>query len=428
MAMHRFSHAVDPRAHAPYFSYRGGELACEGLVLEAIAERAGTPAYVYSQRAFTSAYRHFERAFRGMPHAICYAVKANSNLTILRSFARLGSCFDIVSGGELFRLRRAGVAGKRIVFSGVGKTRQEIADALRSRILIFNVESEAELELLAREASRVGRAAPAAIRVNPDVIAGGHPHIATGHHRHKFGLDWPEAHRLYRLYQHSPWIDWQGISAHIGSQITQLSPFRSAAARMAAHWRELAGAGIRLRYLDFGGGLGIRYTDENPPRLEDYAAVLRRAFAPLGCRLLLEPGRALIGNAGVVLTRVLYTKMSRGKTFVVVDAAMNDMIRPALYGAVHPISPVHRPAQNASISPVDIVGPICESGDTFVQDWPMPEVHPGDLLVIWGAGAYGMVESSNYNSRLRAPEILVRGKRFQVVRRRESPVELIRGE
>jgi diaminopimelate decarboxylase len=413
----------------PQFSYRrGAELFCEGVALSTIAGRAGTPAYVYSHAAFTSAYQQFRSAFRGLPHTICYAVKANSNLTVLRAFAHLGSSFDIVSGGELYRLRRIGVPGRRIVFSGVGKTREEIREALRARILLFNVESAAELELLASEAARVGNPAPVAIRVNPDIEAGGHPHIATGHHRHKFGVDWDESRRLYMFHRHSLWLEWTGISAHIGSQITSLAPFRSAAARLAAYFRELSRAGIRLRYLDFGGGVGIRYTDEKPPALEDYARVVRGAFAPLGCQVIFEPGRVLIGAAGVLLTRVLYRKTSCGKTFVVVDAAMNDLIRPALYGAQHAITPAARPARSATISRVDIVGPVCESGDAFLHDWPLAEVKAGDLLVIWGAGAYGFVESSNYNSRPRAPEVLVSGNRYRIVRRRESRADLIRGE
>lgn len=422
------SGSIDPIKFTPCFSYRRGAIACEGVPLVAIAARAGTPLYVYSRAAFLSVYRRFRRAFRGLPHTVCYAVKANSNLAVLRAFARAGSSFDIVSAGELYRLRRIGVPGARIVFSGVGKTREEIREALRARILLFNVESASELEVLASEAARLGRSAPAAIRVNPDIAAGGHPHIATGHHLHKFGVDWLEARRLYLLYKDSLWIDWQGISGHIGSQITQLAPFRSAAARLAKYFRDLSRAGIALRYLDIGGGLGIRYINENPPSIEEYAARLPQSFRALGCHLLLEPGRALIGHAGVLLTRVLYTKSSRGRTFIIVDAAMSDLIRPALYGAAHPITPAVRPRANAGISRVDIVGPICESGDSFLQDWRMPEVQPGDLLVIWGAGAYGFVESSNYNSRPRPAEVLVEGSRFRIIRRRESLADLIRGE
>ena len=428
MAKDKDSDSLNPINYTPHFSYRRGALSCEGVPLAAIAARAGTPTYIYSRAAFTSAYRRFRRALRGTPHSICYAVKANSNLAVLRAFARMGSSFDIVSGGELFRLRRIGVPDERIVFSGVGKTREEIREALRARILLFNVESAEELEILASEAARIGRSAPAAIRVNPDIEAGGHPHIATGHHRHKFGVDWPEARRLYLLHKDSLWIDWKGISGHIGSQITKVAPFRAAATRLAGYFRDLSNEGIALRYLDIGGGLGIRYTSENSPSIEEYVAVLPKSIRALGCYLLLEPGRALIGQAGVLLTRVLYIKSSRGKTFVVVDAAMNDLIRPALYGATHPITPVVRPRANARICAVDIVGPICESGDSFLHDWRISEVQPGDLLVIWGGGAYGFAESSNYNSRPRSVEILVQGSRFRVIRRRETHEDLIRGE
>ena len=417
----------DPASYTPGFSYRHGTLACESVSLATIAQRTGTPAYVYSRAAFTSAYREFDRALGTVTHRICYAVKANSSLAVLRTFARLGSSFDIVSGGELFRLRSIGVRGERIVFSGVGKTREEIREALRARILLFNVESEAELDVLASEAARARRAAPAAIRVNPDIEAGGHPHIATGHHRHKFGIDWVEARRLYLRHRHSLWIEWRGISGHIGSQITTVEPFRRASARLAKCFAELREQGIALRFLDIGGGIGIRYTKETPLAFAEYASAIRRSVGSLDCELLVEPGRALIGNAGLLLTRVLYTKRSRGKTFVIVDAAMNDLIRPALYGAAHSITPVRR-AAGARMARVDIVGPVCESGDFFLHDWPMAEVEAGDLLAIWSAGAYGFVESSNYNSRRRAAEVLVEGAKFRVVKRRETREDLIRGE
>jgi diaminopimelate decarboxylase len=428
MTVHTSREMPDPASYTPGFSYRQGALACESISLGAIAQRTGTPAYVYSRTAFTGSYRELDRALGSVPHRICYAVKANSNLAVLRTFARLGSSFDIVSGGELFRLRRVGVPGERIVFSGVGKTREEIREALRARILLFNVESESELEVLASEAARAGRAAPAAIRVNPDIEAGGHPHIATGHHRHKFGIDWPEARRLYLRHKHSLWIEWRGISGHIGSQITTAGPFRRASARLAKYFAELRGEGIGLKFLDIGGGVGIRYTKEQPLLFAEYAKALPRGLRRLKCEVFVEPGRSLVGNAGVLLTRVLYTKRSRGKTFVIVDAAMNDLIRPALYGAAHCITPVKRPAANASVMRVDVVGPVCESGDFFLHDWPMPEVQAGDLLAIWSAGAYGFVESSNYNSRPRAAEVMVEGAKFRVVKKRETKEDLIRGE
>ncbi len=417
---------VDPAEYTPGFGYRGPHLYCEGVPVEQIAKKQGTPAYLYSRFNIEDAYKRLDGALGSIPHTVCYAVKANSNLGILRVFAALGSGFDIVSGGELYRLRRIGVPGSRIVFSGVGKTREEIREALRERILLFNVESPAELELLASEASRLRTRASASIRVNPNVSAGGHPHISTGHHSHKFGIDWTAARGLYLEYRESKWIGWQGVSAHIGSQILTLAPYRRALARLASYVRDLASEGIALRYLDCGGGLGIRYTAEEPPDFSSYAAELARAVKPLGCHLLIEPGRSLIGPAGVLLTRVLYTKGNRAKSFVIVDAAMNDFMRPVLYGATHPITRARRRA--GPKSPADIVGPVCESGDCFVHDWSLGTVESGDLLVLWGAGAYGFVEASNYNSRPRAVEVLVSGKIARVVRKRESRADLVRGE
>lgn len=417
---------VDPASYTPGFSYRGSHLFCEGVAVDRIAEKFGTPAYLYSRASIEQAYRRMDSAFGSLPHTICYAVKANSNLGILRVFAAMGSGFDIVSGGELYRLRRIGVPGNRIVFSGVGKTREEIREALRARILLFNVESPAELELLASEASRMRVRASTSIRVNPDVKAGGHPHISTGHHRHKFGIDWDGARSLYLQHRDSPWIEWQGISAHIGSQILTLAPYRRALSRLAGFVRELGRNGIHLKYLDAGGGLGIRYTGEQPPDMRSYAAELARAVRPLGCHLLIEPGRSLIGPAGVLLMRVIYTKPNRGKNFVIVDAAMNDFMRPVLYGATHPITGVRK--KSSALERADIVGPVCETGDCFVQDWPLGEVSSGDVLILWGAGAYGFVESSNYNSRPRPVEALVSGTRVEVIRRRESRADLVRGE
>lgn len=438
---------TDPTDYTPFFAYqrassRQSQLVhCEGVALTRLADAVGTPTYVYSRASIEAAYRRLDRAFGSLPHRLCYAVKANSNLSVLRVFANLGSCFDIVSGGELDRLRRINAPNRRIVFSGVGKTRDEIREALRypgrrgekGGILLFNIESAAELDLLLSEAARppVNTFVPplAAIRVNPDVMAGGHPHIATGAHHHKFGIDWPEARRLYLEHKNSRWIMWRGISAHLGSQIFSISPYGRALTRLASYARDLAGQGIRLTFIDIGGGLGIRYTDESPLAPEKYAKALLRIVRPLGCTLLIEPGRTLVGPAGVLLTRVLYVKQNRGKTFVVVDAAMNDLIRPALYGAAHPITPAIRTSSAAAREiPVDVVGPVCESGDFFLRDWPLPPVHPGDLLVIWAAGAYSFAQSSNYNARRRAAEVLVEGRRFRIARRRETYDDLVRGE
>ena len=422
----RFGGFTDPASYTPGFSYRGAELYCEGVSVADAARRYGTPAYLYSRESIENAYRHMDAAFGKLPHTICYAMKANSNLAILRLFAALGSGFDIVSGGELYRLQRIGVPGSRIVFSGVGKSREEIREALRARILLFNVESEAELELLSSVASTLRVRAAASIRVNPDVIAGGHPHISTGHHRHKFGIDWETARGLYLQHRRSRWIHWQGISAHIGSQIVTMTPHRRALARLAGYVRELAHAGVALRYVDCGGGLGIRYTSEQPPDSAVWVAELVRAVRPLGCHLLIEPGRSLVGPAGVLVMRVLYTKENRGKKFVIVDAAMNDFMRPALYDATHPVTPTRRAP--GKLVRADIVGPVCESGDCFLQDWPLGRVATDDVLVLWGAGAYGTTQTSNYNSRPRPAEIMVEGKRARVIRRRESRADLIRGE
>ena len=417
---------VDPTKYTPHYKYRDGALETESVPLSRIAEKCGTPTYVYSSASILEAYRRFTSAFRSIPHSICYAVKANSNLSVLKLLARAGSSFDIVSAGELHRLRHIGVPGRRIVFSGVGKSKEEIREALQAGILLFNVESESELDSLAAEAARLKRPAPAALRVNPDVQAGAHAHISTGLHRHKFGIDWDHARRLYLDKSRAKWISWQGISAHIGSQILGLAPFRRAVVRVSSLVHELAKAGVKLSYLDLGGGVGIRYTHESPPDLNAYAHAILPHIRPLGCRLLLEPGRAIVGPAGVLLTRVLHIKRNREKLFIVVDAAMNDFIRPALYQAVHPITPIIRGRDN--VVKADFVGPVCETGDCFLHDWPVELPEQGDLLVLWGAGAYGFAQSSNYNARPRPAEILVQKNKFRVVRNRESLSDLIRGE
>jgi diaminopimelate decarboxylase len=452
---------VDPATFTPYFSWRksgrkvlAGQLnrgaamlrpsadsrvLCEDVSLSEIAEKTGTPAYVYSAGAIRDAYRELDAGLGALPHTLCFAVKSNGNLAILKYLAGLGSGFDIVSGGELEHLRRIGVPGKRIVFSGVGKTREEMREAMLYRssrgsgkrgILLFNIESEAELAALLEEAERGrrrGATVPAvSIRVNPDVQAGGHPHISTGRYEHKFGLEWEQARRLYLKHRVSREIQWRGISVHIGSQIAALGPFRRALGRLRGYVNELRRAGIALEYLDFGGGLGVRYTNENIPSRREYARMVATAIRPLGLHLLLEPGRTIIGPAGVLLTRVLYVKENGGKSFVVVDSAMNDLMRPALYGAIHPITRVVRDGASERLNRVDVVGPVCETGDCFLRDWPLGEVQAGDTLAIWTAGAYGMSQSSNYNARGRAAEVLVRGKRFGIIRRRETQRDLLR--
>jgi len=439
--------SVDPTEFTPFYASKAQAAGaktvfCEGISLETVAESAGTPAYVYSRANIESSYRTLDKALAGIPHTLCYAMKANANLSILRTLAELGSSFDIVSGGELDRLRRIGVPGDRIVFSGVGKTRDEIRDALHYRgpdknarqgILLFNIESEPELELFLEEAARFvadgGDRPSAAIRVNPNVMAGGHPHISTGEHYHKFGIDWHPARRLYLQHKDSRGIVWRGISSHIGSQILKIAPYRQAVTRIASYVKDLARNGVRLDYLDIGGGLGIRYTEESPFAPAEYARTLVNAVRPLGCRLLIEPGRSIIGAAGVLLTRVLYVKETGSKTFVVVDAAINDLIRPVLYGATHAITPATtRATSKAKMRRVDVVGPICESGDFLAKDWPLGPVQAGDLLVVWTAGAYGFAWSSNYNARRRAAEILVEGSKFRIVRERQSYDDLVRGE
>ena len=444
---------VDPANFTPHFSWQKSvrepgiqRVFCEGFNLVDAAASFGTPAYLYSRAAIKDAYRELDRGLGKVPHTICFAVKSNGNLSILRALAKMGSGFDIVSGGELEHLGRLAVRGGRIVFSGVGKTREEIRDALqyspaprqrngamaKTGIFLFNVESEAELGVLLEEserhARRGGRIPSVAIRVNPDVAAGGHPHISTGQHTHKFGLDWAEARRLYLAHRDSKYLRWSGISAHIGSQIVSLQPFRRAFSRIAGYVRELRRAGIRLQYLDLGGGLGVRYTMEKNPSREEYARMVSQLVKPLGLHLLLEPGRSIIASAGILLTRVIYTKRNRGKSFVVVDAAMNDLLRPALYGAVHPITRITRTAADAAVPPerVDIVGPVCETGDCLLHDWPLGEVQPGEVLAIWVAGAYGMTQASNYNARTRPSEVLVDGAKATLIRRREMQADLLR--
>ncbi len=437
---------VDPVAFTPHFEWKkvpsrsGEQVFCEAVVLTSVAEKFATPTYLYSGAAIANAYQEFENGLRGVGHTICFAVKSNGNLSILKRLAELGSGFDIVSGGEMHLLHHIGVPGDRIVFSGVGKSREEIRDALNYRagaqsapgILLFNVESEAELDILTEEAARMvekGAKPPAtAIRVNPDVLAGGHPHIATGRHEHKFGLDWKEAKRLYLAHHNSKWIRWEGLSAHIGSQITSLDPFRRAVKRLVGYVEELKAEGIPLRYLDVGGGLGVRYSDQKPPKRTAYAKLIKELVRGANVEILLEPGRSIIAQSAVLLTRVVYTKTNRGKRFVIVDGAMNDLMRPSLYGAIHPITKVTRDEREGSNKRqrADIVGPVCETGDCFLHDWPLGEVQAGDVLAIWAAGAYGMALASNYNARCRPAEVLVEGDSFRLIRRRETLEDLQR--
>jgi diaminopimelate decarboxylase len=439
---------VDPAEFTPYFAWRKEKPAkseavfCEGVSLASAAEKFGSPLYLYGRAAIESAYGELDQGLAALPHTLCFAVKSNGNLTILKTLAKLGSGFDVVSANELLHLEHLGVPGNRIVFSGVGKSREEIRAGLRysakkrgkpSGILLFNVESEEELEVLleesAKHVARGGRVPSVAIRVNPDVQAGGHPHISTGRYEHKFGLGWEDAHALYKKYAGAKQICWDGISAHIGSQITELEPFREALRRIVGFVSQLRSEGINLRCLDFGGGLGARYTDEQVPSRESYAQLVASLVKPLGVHLLLEPGRNIIAAAGVLLTRVRYVKKSGIKRFVVVDAAMNDLLRPSLYGAAHAITKVTRGlGEERSAEPADIVGPVCETGDCFLRGWPIGDVKAGDVLAIWTAGAYGMSLASNYNARCRPAEVLVEGKRARIIRRRETVKDLLRGD
>jgi len=409
------------------FNYRNKRLHAEKVDLLAIAERFGTPCYVYSRTGIEDRWRAFDSAFGRREHLVCYAVKANSNLAVLNVLARLGSGFDIVSGGELERVIAAGGDPKKIVFSGVGKTEAEMAQALERGILCFNVESEAELETLNAVAGRLGKRAPVSLRVNPDVDPDTHPYIATGLKESKFGIPFERAFAAYQQAQRLPHIAVSGADCHIGSQITALQPFVDALERILGLLGELGDAGIELEHLDLGGGLGIGYGAEQVAEPDDYVLALLDALQQHGTRyqrlkILIEPGRAVVGNAGVLLTRVLYLKHGETRNFAVVDAAMSDLVRPALYDAWHDIAPIaQEPAREAHT--YDVVGPVCESGDFLGRDRRLA-VAPGDYLAIASAGAYGFTMSSNYNTRPRAAEVMVEGEQVHVVRRRESVAEL----
>ncbi|MEW5721945.1 MAG: diaminopimelate decarboxylase [Thermodesulfobacteriota bacterium] len=409
-----------------HFQYKNDELHCEDVPLRRIAAEVGTPVYVYSHATLVRHFRAFDDAFAGLPHLTCYSVKANSNLAVLRLFADLGGGVDIVSGGELYRALKAGLPGDRIVFSGVGKTVEEIQDALAADILLFNVESPQELDLLSRTASDLGRKAPIALRVNPDVDPKTHPYVATGLKKSKFGVPVAAALEEYLRAAALPGLEVVGLDCHIGSQLTEVGPFVDALGRLLELRRKMAAHGLHVKYLDLGGGLGITYDSEAPPRPDEYAAALRKYVNGQGLTLLFEPGRVIVGNAGVLLARVLFTKAGEQKDFLVIDGAMNDLIRPSLYDSYHAVQPVLR-ADRPSIH-ADVVGPICESGDFLAKDRMLPRLEAGEYIAVMSAGAYGFSMSSNYNSRRRAPEVLVKGDRYRVIRRRESFEDLVRGE
>ena len=409
-------------------------LHCEDAALPKLAERYGTPLYVYSATTIRDRYDAFDAAFRHLRHTICYSVKANSNLSILRMLAKRGCGFDVVSGGELERVLSADrKAAKEVVFSGVGKTREELSAALKAGIMLFNVESESELWALAECAGRLRKTAPVALRVNPDVAADTHPYISTGLRKHKFGVPIRDARTLYAKASGARYLEVCGVSVHIGSQITDVTPFGEAMVRVADLVRELRRDSHRIDYIDAGGGLGIAYEKPDAQEFsEDVAAYARALAAPLRglrVRLLLEPGRSIVGPAGALLTSVVYRKSNDGKRFLVVDAAMNDLIRPALYGAYHEIVAVTESKDAAANFEVtDIVGPVCETGDFFARDRELAVIHEGELLAILDAGAYGMVLASNYNTRPRPAEVLVSGKSAKIIRQREKVSDLLRAE
>lgn len=409
------------------FQYRKGELYCDGVPLQRIAEETGTPVYIYSGRRIAARFDEFDRALGKYPHLICYAVKANSNLSVLRLLARRNAGFDIVSAGELYRVLQAGGKANRTVFSGVGKTAAEIDYALRCGIMMFNCESESELRLLSERARRLRKTARVALRVNPQVNAETHPYIATGLEEHKFGLEMALAEDLYQRAQEWPGIKLSGLSCHIGSQITDLDAFAEALEKLVAMASRLRQRKLSVEHLNAGGGLAVPYRcDDEAPSIAAYGKRVLQCMRGTGLKLMLEPGRAIVADSGILLTRVVHMKTTGRKEFIIVDAAMNDMIRPALYEAHHEIRPVICAGHERTMA--DVVGPVCESADFFAQDRAMPRVESGDLLAIFTVGAYGFVLSSNYNSRPRPPEVLVDGHRWRVTRKRETMKELIRGE
>ncbi len=421
-----FNPAEAPFTNPP-FDYRDGALHCEDVPLAEIAAKVGTPCYVYAANGIRERYEAYRAAFGSLPHRICYAVKANSNLAILRLLADLGAGFDIVSGGELYRVVQAGGDPAKVVFSGVGKTREEMDYALDSGIHSFNCESAPELEVLASVARQKGMRARASLRVNPDVDAKTHPYISTGLREHKFGVAMDEALSLYLRFQGEPAIEWVGISCHIGSQLLDVSPLAEAAEKLVNFVGELRNAGIAIREMDIGGGVGVRYHQGDlAPEMPDYGVKVLRAFASAGVTVVAEPGRSLVAESGVLLAKVLYVKASGSREFVIVDAAMNDLIRPSLYNAHHEIVPLQW-GQRATML-ADVVGPVCESGDFFARNRELGAVEQEELIALCTAGAYGFVQASNYNTRPRPAEVLVDGSSWRVVRERETLAQLVAGE
>ena len=411
-----------------HFNFRENKLYCEDVAVADIANLVGTPFYLYSHATLKRHFNAFSTAFEGIDNLICYSAKANTNQAVLKLFADLGCGLDIVSGGELFRGLNAGFAPDHVVYSGVGKSTEEIDYALGKGILMFNVESLVELELINDRAGRLNRRAPIAIRVNPDVDPKTHPYISTGLKKNKFGIDTEAALEGYRVADQLEHVDVIGIACHIGSQITESNPFKDALENLKALITALKQAGIEIKYLDMGGGLGITYSDEMPPPIDEYAGTIIEQLKNMDIKLILEPGRVLVGNAGILVTRVLYRKSGEVKNFVIVDAGMNDLMRPTLYNAFHAIEPVANSNPDSDLIVADVVGPICESSDFLAVDRSMAPVNSGDLLAVMSAGAYGYVMSSNYCSRPRVAEVMAKGSQFDVVRAREKYDDLVRGE
>ena len=409
-----------------HFEYRDGKLFCEQVSIETIAQEVGTPFYCYSHATLSRHFRAFDSAFDEVDHLTCFSVKSCSNIAILNLFASMGAGMDIVSGGELYRALKAGVPAEKIVFSGVGKTEDELIYGLEAGILMFNLESPQEMFFLNDCAARLGRRAPIAIRVNPDVDPKTHPYISTGLRQNKFGIDLDVSESMYAQANELSNLEVIGVGCHIGSQLTEVSPFLDTIKRLKLLISRLRDRGIKIKYLDLGGGLGITYSEEAPPHPREYARLLLAEVDGIDCTLIFEPGRVIVGNAGTLITRVLYTKAGSVKNFLVVDAGMNDLVRPSLYGSYHHIQPVvdHGRPQLT----VDVVGPICETGDFLARDRILPEAEPGELLAVMSAGAYGFAMSSNYNSRPRPAEILVRDDKFDVIRSRETYDDLLKGE
>ena len=410
------------------FEYRQGELYCEQVPVSRIAKEVGTPCYIYSHATLIRHFRAYDNAFKNVPHIIAFAMKANSNLAILRLMAKEGSGVDIVSGGELFRALKAGVPPSKIVFAGVGKNAEEIRDALKADILMFNVESSAEIHAINDVAASVGKKARVALRINPDIDPKTHPYISTGLKKSKFGIAADRALEEFKVASSLGYIEVVGVHAHIGSQLTEVTPFVESLKKVVTLIGALKGLRINIRYLNIGGGLGITYSDEKPPLPQDLSDAVSPLVTGLDLTLVMEPGRVIVGNAGILVTKAIYEKVGEAKRFIIVDAAMNDLIRPSLYSAYHEIRPVSESLLQRAKHVVDVVGPVCESGDFLAKDRTLPEVKPGDLLAVMSAGAYGFVMASNYNSRPRVPEVLVKDGEVHVIRARETYDDLVRGE